>query len=548
MNFCLPQKLTEKFLKGLKEGEIDPEKLSHLSSEERRTELGKFVGAEHAKAVNTLFESKLLLKNQQQGMITWAKTVGGLKEAARRDIVSKINKLDKVLSETEQNKFLEDLASHRLGTNLTLEEANKIAELGRVANDAKGDTSTREKRIAYGDAVIKLLDYQTSLKPNTESKLVGALNIPRTLTTVGDWGWTFRQGWGMVSRPQLWQGLGKSFGYFFKDKKYNELRADIISDPDYDLLKGKLRLPALTEKLAGKEEEFMNQFTGKVPVLKNIERSQQGLATFVRFSVAKKMLRDARLAGEDISKGSKAVTDIANSVNNFSGSGNLGTGDKYANTAPVLNAALFSARKISATVNMLDIRNYIDPKISLTARKANLRNLVGSVGLTLSAIYLAKLAGAKVSTNPTDSDFMNVRFGKFHIDLSGGNKTYAVLLSRLILNKTTSAAGKVSILGKGYKPQTRGSLISNFGRNKLSPIAGTLADWLLGPIPSHDPAIAKALFGKPKKGTPFDLKREAVGNVTPMIIDLVIQAVQDDPTNLLYGALFDYFGNSAQIY
>jgi len=246
-----------------------------------------------------------------------------------------------------------------------------------------------------------------------------------------------------------------------------------------------------------------------------------------------------------------------NSVNNFSGSGNLGKGDKFANTAPLLNAGFFSMRKISGTVNMMDIRNYIDTSkipwiggeyISPTARKANFRNLIGSVGITLGALYLAKLAGVKVGTDSTNSDFLNLRYGKFHQDLSGGNKTYAVLISRLLQNKTTSSTGKVSILGQGYKPQTRGSLVSDFSRNKLSPLAGVVADWFLGPIPSHDPQLAKELFGPIKKGTPFDLKRELTGTVTPMVVDLVIQAIREDPTHLLYGALLDYFGNSAQIY
>jgi hypothetical protein len=546
--FCLPTKLADKFIIALKEGKLDPSKLSDLTSADRRSYFESLIGKENAADVNALFESKLLLKNQQLGMINWARQVAGLKDPIRRDLITTIQKMDKVLTPKSERAFLEDLAAKKLGTAVTFEEASKIAELSRKVDEARQDTSTKEKLIDYGAQQIKLIDYVDSLKPSTQSKFVGSINIPRTLTTIGDWGWTFRQGWGMMSRPQLWQGLAKSFAYAAKDSSFQRLRAEVISDPDYQLLKGKLRLPALTDKLSGKEEEFMNQFTGRLPVLKQVERSQQGMATFVRFSVAKKMLRDARAAGEDIQKGSQAVTDIANSVNNFSGSGNLGTGDKYANVAPLLNASLFSARKISATVNMLDPRTYFDPRISPTARKASLRNLVGSAGITLSIVYLAKLAGMPINTDSTNSDFLNLRFGKFHIDLTGGNKTYAVLLSRLIQNQSTSSSGKVTKFGVGYKPQTRGSTLQDFGRNKLAPLAATVADWLLGPIPSHDPAVAKALLGDPAKGTPFDIRREALGNVTPMIVDLVIQAVKEDPSNAFLGALFDYFGNSAQIY
>lgn len=555
MSFCLPKEFATKFLNALKDGKIVPEKLIAMTSEERRAFLEPIVGKADVHEVNALLESKIILKDQKRGMVSWAKKTAGLTPAARTDLISKINKMDKVLNAKDEATFLEDLASKKLGTEVSFEEAQKIAEIAQEATKTRTAVEQDPSKgniLAYGEQAIKLADYVGSLKPPAESslgsKLVGGINIPRTLTTVGDWGWTFRQGWGMMSRPQLWQGLYKSFGYTFKDKNFQQLRAQVVGDPAYELLKGKLRMPAVTEKLSGKEEEFMNQFTGRLPVLKQIERGQQGMATFVRFSVAKKMLRDAKLAGEDISKGSQAVTDIANSVNNFSGSGNIGTGDKYANTAPLLNATLFSARKISATLNMLDPRTYLDPRISMTARKASLRNLMGSVGITLGALYIAKLAGAQVSLDSKSSDFLNVKFGKFHIDLTGGNKTYAVLISRLIQNQSTSSTGKTVKFGVGYKPQTRGSTLADFGRNKLAPLAGVVADWLLGPIPSHDPSTAVALFGKPQKGTPFDLKREAVGASVPMIVDLVVQGVKEDPRNLLIGALFDYFGNSAQIY
>ena len=74
----------------------------------------KYVGEDNAQWVNTEFESKLLLKNQKQGMVTWAKKIGGLKEQARRDILSKIEKLDKALSPQEEDSFLEDIVIYNI--------------------------------------------------------------------------------------------------------------------------------------------------------------------------------------------------------------------------------------------------------------------------------------------------------------------------------------------------------------------------------------------------------------------------------------------------
>ena len=551
---CLPKEISARFLSAIEKGELNPGALAEMSSEARRDELAKVLGEGNAKGANALLESKLLLKNQQAGIERWIKTIGGLGPDGSRDLLKQFNNMKAILSPEDERKFLADLAAKKLGSEVTVKETKSVAAAANEAQMARNalalDPMNPKLQEEYGAAYLKFLDHVDSLKPSKLGNvIVGAANVGRTLSTVGDWGWTFRQGWGMMSRPQLWEGLVRSFKYAAKDASYQKLRAQVIGDPDYELMKtGGLRLPAVARELSGKEEEFMNQFTGKVPLLKQIERGQQGLATFVRFSVAKKMLRDARLAGEDIRKGSQPVRDIMNSVNNFSGSGNLGVNDRYANVSPVLNAGLFSARKISATVNMANPLNYFSPKISMTARKANLRNLIGSLGMTASAIYLAKLAGSDINTEPTSSDFLKARIGNHHIDLSGGNLTYATLMARMIKNQSTSTTGKVTKFGEGYKPETRGSTLFNFVRNKLSPMAGVLADSLLGPIPSHDSQLAKELFGPLVKKPDFDLKRELTSATVPMMIDLLIQGVRDDPGNLLVGGLADFFGNSDSIY
>ena len=87
--FCLPKEFSTKFLNSLREGKIIPEKLMDMSSAERRTFFESIVG-ENAQSVNALFESKLLLKDQKRGLVTWAKQITGISEAARRDMLSKI--------------------------------------------------------------------------------------------------------------------------------------------------------------------------------------------------------------------------------------------------------------------------------------------------------------------------------------------------------------------------------------------------------------------------------------------------------------------------
>ena len=126
-SFCLVANKAEEIKKKIISGEIDISKLSDASSAERRKFFQDILGEERlAKETNALFESKLLLKNQKKGLVNWAKQITGITPEAKRDIVSRIEKMDKILSPEDEAKFLEDLASKRLGADITTEEASKI--------------------------------------------------------------------------------------------------------------------------------------------------------------------------------------------------------------------------------------------------------------------------------------------------------------------------------------------------------------------------------------------------------------------------------------
>src|SRR6185436_3653443 len=151
--YCLPRKYASAFTKALQDGTINPGALADMSSAERRKFFEPIVGAENAADVNALFESKLLLKNQKQGLVTWAKTVAGISEPARRDLLTKIGKMNAILTPADESKFLADLAARKLGVTVTAEEAQHIADLSKAAETAKaamkGAGWTPENGTAY---------------------------------------------------------------------------------------------------------------------------------------------------------------------------------------------------------------------------------------------------------------------------------------------------------------------------------------------------------------------------------------------------------------
>ena len=531
MAWCLIKKYTEEFKEKLKTGEIHPDILIGLDSAGRRNFFAQMFGEENAKHINALFESKILLKNQKQGYVTWAKKVSGITEPARGDLVSRINRLDKVLNPAEEKLFLEDLAAQKLGIGVTPEEAKRISELAKKTEELR---KFPEKRIEYGNALLDFNDYVNSLNPKKASILQNVINLPKTLKSTLDLSAPLRQGLPMITRKEWYVAFANMFRYALSEKAFRGLQADIISRPTYELMKdGGLRVSSLATKLDQREEEFMSQLVSKIPGLRGSERAYVGFLSRLRADVFDTLIKQAELAGEDIRKGSQAVKDIANFVNDFTGSGNIGIKDKYAGSVPWLNSALFSPRKISATVNMFNPERYLNPNISKTARKAALKQLVGLLGFATTALGLASMAGADVETDSNSTDFGKIKIGNTRFDITGGNANYITLLSRIISGKTKSGKGKIYKLGEGYKGTTRGDLLLRFVRNKLSPMAGELVN----------------LFeGSNFLGEKIKLTSEVRNTIEPMIISSFFDLIKEDKEMIFFALLSELFGVGTQTY
>ncbi len=165
--FCLPKVSVQKFISALKDGTISPEKMAEMSSGERRNMLEGIVGKADAKEVNAQLESKLLLKDQNRGLVSWAKKVGGLSDKARADLVEKVSKMDTLLDPTGKRAFLADLAEKKLGVAVSPEEMQKVLDLS--ARATKILETSRPKLSGVSDEYLKareeLRDYIASRKP-----------------------------------------------------------------------------------------------------------------------------------------------------------------------------------------------------------------------------------------------------------------------------------------------------------------------------------------------------------------------------------------------
>lgn len=530
-SFCLTKDLADKFKQSIIDGKIDIDKLSDMSSLERRGFFSDMMGERNAREVNSLFESKLLLKNKKKGMVTWAKQITGIRPQLKNTLVDKIMRIDNILNIKDEKLFLNDLVSKRLGTDITTEEAQRIVELTDKIKSLE-NYETFDGRIKYGRSKMALTEYVNELNPKKAGIITNILGIPRTLMASLDLSAPLNQGWGMISRKEFYTSFGSMFKYMVSKNMYLDLQAEILTDLNYRAAKkAGLRLTDLSENLMHREEQFMSSILDRVPGIAASQRAYTGFLNKLRMDVFNSLLKKAESKGEDVGVDSAVLNDIAFVVNSFTGGARVG---KIEVAVPALNAAFFSPRKIRSTINMLNPMTYLDIRTSKTARMAALRNLVGSMAMSVSLITLYHLFGSdEPEKDPRSTNFGKIRFGDTRIDVTGGNGTYAILLARIISQSTKTNKGRVKKFGDGMYQTNAWDLSSRNLRYKLSPNASLLVD-----IISRSNAIGE------KKTIP----QAVMDRFKPMFLRDLYELAKSDSSGKIPLAVLALFGAGMNTY
>lgn len=540
--FCLPKEFTNKFLAALKDGKLDPAKLSEVSSAERHATFVDVVGKDNATEVNALFESKLLLKNQQAGMIRWAKSLGGITPEVTNDLISKIEKMDKILSPENETSFLEELAAKRLGTEVTFEEAKQITELSKSIQITKEAMANGGDRMDYGHAKIALHNYVSDLKNSNAPTLLEKLKKPgdafselagtsKGLKASLDNSAIFRQGWKtLFSNPVIWMknakqsfvDLAQQFG---GKAVMDEVQADIQSRPTYDLMR-KAKLDTGTT-----EEQFPSHLAEKIPLIgrayKASEAAYTGFVYRTRADIFDKYLEVAKASGIDVSDKAQLLP-IGKLVNSLTGRGYLGKAEQVAG---VVNNVFFSPRFLKSNLDFLTAHQ-LQKGVTPFVRKQAALNLAKVVVGSATILSIAKA----VNPNSVDFSMNGSNFGKIKangttFDVTGGMGSILVLAAKLAtMSSKSSTTGKTTPLNSGkYGAQTGADVLVNFAEGKLSPIAGIFRD---------------ILKGQDFNGNKPTVLNEANNLLTPLPIINVIQLSQAKNAPILAGIIADSLGIS----
>jgi len=562
MPFCLPKFAVDKLIGSLPS---DPSVLINMTSEQRRAFLEKSIGVDNAQSANALFESKLLLKNQQQGLITWVKKVAGISPEVRYDMISKVQRLDKALTNAEMEVFLEDLVAQRLGIGVTAEETGNLIELSKQVETTKtpvldmiadmnkkgltwqemkalqNDKSSEfyKKRIEYGTSLVAFKQYVSDLKVKAaktqlkeyakrpDKALADLSGLMKSILASFDNSFFGRQGIKVLyNNPTVWmKSFLKSFKDLSKGVLLNEdatvaVKADIFSrinalNNNYSRSKIAIGLDS--------EEAFPSSLPTKIPLLGRLftasESAYNAAALRMRADLADAYIANAEQNGVNI-KNKDEIKSIGLVVNSLTGRGNLGTFEASANT---LNKIFFSARFLKSQFDV--VLQPLNPNISKFARKTASKNLARSILSVVSILALSDFLF------PGSVDWKE-KMGKLKImgvwvDITGGFGS-VLQLAFNIYRKVKNQKGK-------YGEITGWDLVQSFMDGKLSPILGVMRD------------ITRGYNYNGEKPTPTNILKNTL---IPIPVQNIIKQLNQknvDIQKVIMVSILDGLGLSAQI-
>ena len=583
MPYCLPRPEAKKMMDAIAEGKLSPEKLNKMTSSEVRSFLSDIVGQENAKQVNLLYEKTKLLKNPERGAVNWARQITGLSKEAKEATIAKIKQTyadkkrrlwEPEAHESFLNEIVSDVYSKKLRTEVTLNEAQIITELGADAtkNLAKMNDNftwkTKEDGINFGASKVAFDNYVGGLKTEASKRpLVNPLkqkgigkfdaiveNSKISLNFIADnsraivasfdnsfWG---RQGVKVMLNPKyadLWaKNFAKSFVDITKTLKGGNKAGDAIIDGvKAEIYTRKNYLNGRYEKgkkldIGIKEEEFPSSAPSKIPVLGRLFRASEVAyeagAMRLRVDVVDRLYKLAEKNGVDLTN-KATVGDINQLVNSMTGRGDMGL---KPGTQAALNKAFFSIKKVKSDIDFLTdwAKASKDPFV----RKQAAQNLlmVGSSMATILAIANA-LDPNSVEEDPRSANFGKIRIGDTRFDVTGGIVPLVILMSRIAAQSKKSAttdivtkAGETPFSEKGM------DLLWGFTENKFSPMASVIKE-----------LINQETF----EGKYPTLLNELKNLTVPIIIQEGATAAQNEHSaDLLLVLIAESLGISANVY
>jgi len=310
----------------------------------------------------------------------------------------------------------------------------------------------------FGSRLIGALRRHRKLGPKVYETIVDAANIPRSLLASLDLSASGRQG-GMLlpRRPKAWSSaFRQQLRVVLSEKNMTALQESIMGDPVYALAEqsGLYIAPwGEATRLAAREERFISRLADRIPGVRASNRAYVGCLNKFRMDSFKQYVRAHPGATPD------ELAAHARFINYATGRGELGRASAI---GPELAAILFSPRYTASRFQVWGSLFTGPPE----ARKEAAKSMAAWIGAGVTPLMLAKLAGAKVESDPRSTEFGKIRIGNTRFDVWSGHQQGARYITQIATGQIKgSETGVLTQMQKGGRLSTLG----RYARSKLAP-------------------------------------------------------------------------------
>lgn len=426
----------------------------------------------------------------------------------------------------------EHLAEAPKRPQLKLDEGTQYLQDQYDALQRKVEMDRQKDRYNQNSSVVKAYD-----------KVMRLVGIKRVVQTAIDFSMPFRQAVRVTLNPLHVKTTAKAFNEMFRntfsEKSFRRMMFEIKNSEYYDqMLKDGIHFNEM-DTLSTDEinEEFQHSFIYDIPYLREpllaSNRAADSYLNIARFELYMRKRADLERFGLTRENSPEAYKEMAKWVMNLTGRGKaLEMIERSGKGRKIMNNTFYGTRLMASSFNTLNPMTYLNPKIPKEVKIDRMKDMIGYMSTYVAAALALSAAGATVSLNPDEADFLKVRFGDKRYDLSGGLATYLRVFFRLTKAAFMSGNPNISEQEKIKYGEFAAKSTITFFRNKLAPNTSYAIDFV----------VRKNAIGQP-----FDPYQ--VVKVYPMYIDDIRTAwEQEAATSLLTAGLPSIFGVSVLQY
>ena len=367
-----------------------------------------------------------------------------------------------------------------------------------------------EKQIA----LEKLKDQQAKLSKWEKAwdKIQSVLGLRRIIQTSIDASIWFRQLAKLTMNPRKWdialKFISSGAQSIFSQKNYDRIMYQIHQAPDF---KESEADGVKYNELGTPNEMFPKSFLFEIPLLREpfmaSQRIADGSINVARYELYNKYKRELLKQGITRESDPEMYKAVGKVVMNSTGSGNMLKFLESKEGQKVMGGLFYGAKLMASNFNTLNPAYYV--KLPKEVRNAVMKDLASYTATVMSVVLALVAAGGKVSLDPEDPDFLQVRFGKKVYDFTAGQAAYIRTFLRWV-NAGYNVATKSKFEAKEKASFAWNSTL-NFFRNKLAP---------------NNAYVVNALVGKNAIGEDFDPME--IFHIYPMYADDAYQAAKED--------------------